>query len=1318
LARTCSDVQVGSSVALRLGAEAGRELPTFTGRRTLGATVEFDAGELERSPEAWGKLLTLADMGFGGLDVFCFGSDSRLQRVSCFSVFAAFARRKSSRPLFAQIEIVLPPCEGLGLPEEVVRDRVFKQAGALVPPGAAGASADDVLRRRVRLTFVTSLTSDALSAAIRNSPPRTVVLVTAAASYRDPGLLETGESEVWAAHIARIGTTLAPMLQPERTMLLLDTGRLVPTGNGLRALNESKAVSLCGIDVQGQRGGPTARLNATFDQSGIESTLAELETTTGLEQWERSLLKARYLARAERPREAFGACVSRIADIIPHVSPQTLIELADIARAAGQFPTASELVLRANPERVVDLEGLESCVRLAHVCGLAELRDLLRDRIQRLFPGTVSALRAEVDSLLEKRSFLEIDRILERHSALIAKDEAFRSVSLLASALSKSDPDYGALFRTIREAVAGFLPVAQAFSIRHATGSGALDQALLLSGEPLLSDGGAAASLDALSQHFLRGGDSAKEVIGPIVRPLERVVEYLAANPNQARVRSALGYVVSPRISGVMCVSTLTTMLRQRFTTSLVLAPPSEDPEPVTPDELLSFHERLMSSFPPGSVRFAGGDVLPPEMEEEDLPRILAGYTNLLALLATGEAAEEEDASLVFQNLLAALMVAKAVPDEEATADLIGLAGGALVRLGYFQGARDLAEHMLSMVDGRSTASARRHAWLCYADLYLRVNNPMEALIGLVCAAFADGRPTASLVRFWSDVTLFVRTLRDLGFGDYAREALVRVRVLLEEHGQFAGVRSRWSFLHCSMALEAIDEIGTAEREAVARDYATQVMALLDEADGDLVPAVGLATQLLPRLERLVPDEARSLKAAVDRAATSLNAGQRHLVEVFMGADLEVILPRFAANRTRYSADLEMDLQLLSVASRGALARAAEQDDLLTSMLSSECIAFHGATIPGGLDGTASLLVGSRGQASPGLAPLADVLVSSRNEAMAVVQSLGDSGVDVHMVGVDSEKRAIRTSVYVDQRKEIVREDSFSVAALREWSREYPRHYSDISPRDPFGDDVAASVRQLGLTMPLGENDVALVLDADLQILPANLVPSNGTYSGATAPITAVPSLSWLKSLEGRTWQGRRRVAWFGHPGEDDLSPLRVLREDIQSILQTNGFDIIDGAPGRIDGAEIIVIGAHGRIFDESIAGVSAFRAFADERSLRLSLQELCSHVEPASVVVLFACSAGRLDDMPFRQGLWGAPAAFLRRGCRTVVASPWPLDVAVPRKWLPTFLDRLARGEVVGRAAFAGNQVVHEREAHPARWLAMHVYGDPRTRVTTRLVQ
>lgn len=51
-----------------------------------------------------------------------------------------------------------------------------------------------------------------------------------------------------------------------------------------------------------------------------------------------------------------------------------------------------------------------------------------------------------------------------------------------------------------------------------------------------------------------------------------------------------------------------------------------------------------------------------------------------------------------------------------------------------------------------------------------------------------------------------------------------------------------------------------------------------------------------------------------------------------------------------------------------------------------------------------------------------------------------------------------------------------------------------------------------------------------------------------------------------------------------------------------------------------------------------------------------------------------------------------IEAGCKSVVASPWPLDTRVPSYWLPAFLSAWESGKAVVDATFEANQAFKTR--------------------------
>ena len=186
-----------------------------------------------------------------------------------------------------------------------------------------------------------------------------------------------------------------------------------------------------------------------------------------------------------------------------------------------------------------------------------------------------------------------------------------------------------------------------------------------------------------------------------------------------------------------------------------------------------------------------------------------------------------------------------------------------------------------------------------------------------------------------------------------------------------------------------------------------------------------------------------------------------------------------------------------------------------------------------------------------------------------------------------------------------------------------------------------------------------------------------------------------------------RRLAWIPTPTVRESftrTPLETLADHVRGV-ESIGLITAPDAPEGLIGADLAIIGAHG---DVDFHGKRFLRG-ADEGSQQFTASALASLAQDTLVAILFVCSGGRLDPHPFSPTAFGLPSAFLDAGCRAVVASPWPLDPNVARRWLPAFVKACDEGAPVIRAVYAANKAVWEATpAAPDHFLAMNLYGDP----------
>jgi CHAT domain-containing protein len=139
-----------------------------------------------------------------------------------------------------------------------------------------------------------------------------------------------------------------------------------------------------------------------------------------------------------------------------------------------------------------------------------------------------------------------------------------------------------------------------------------------------------------------------------------------------------------------------------------------------------------------------------------------------------------------------------------------------------------------------------------------------------------------------------------------------------------------------------------------------------------------------------------------------------------------------------------------------------------------------------------------------------------------------------------------------------------------------------------------------------------------------------------------------------------------------------------------------------VHNTKMVVISSHG-----GVGFLDYFRTITDQTH-SYSSQEFANRLDGCGCVVLFVCSAGRSDPQFNSSETLGLVSALLSQNVRCVVASAWPLEVHIPEKWLPVFLESLSTGSNVADAVFKASKMVRSDLDHPGAWAALQVYGDP----------
>jgi hypothetical protein len=270
-----------------------------------------------------------------------------------------------------------------------------------------------------------------------------------------------------------------------------------------------------------------------------------------------------------------------------------------------------------------------------------------------------------------------------------------------------------------------------------------------------------------------------------------------------------------------------------------------------------------------------------------------------LERLLHGEASkliDEDDFKTFDLFLFAGILVARHSSHIGDDLILLRLAASKLARAGRLQKARDLTEQGLQLA-GEDSLRARL-PWFAYTDVYQRLHNPLEALIGIACTFACSAEITTE--QAWYEIYLLMRLFRDLHMADLAKPLLPRGQALVRDLGPDGEYQHRFATLELGLRLFELEPGrvgGKAEVEAFVSDAEKLCSTVLARND-EIAPAATLLAHgiYLGRFRRLaVPENAtRTLELVLARIEEPLRTTIRALTietpsahEVFQAMDDE-----------------------------------------------------------------------------------------------------------------------------------------------------------------------------------------------------------------------------------------------------------------------------------------------------------------------------------------------------------------------------------------------------------------------------------------------
>lgn len=1261
------------------------------------------------------------------------------------------------RPFTAVWVIVLPRSD-----EKAIRRRVALAVGE-------GASDDLTLARLVTRAPVDASLA-ALLEVLAQVPEHAAVIVEGAELYhvlegdgararsRAPTPLGVDmsivfEADEWVPSVCAMAGALRSCAWAPRVHVHLLVGKRPPsTEDHLsdleRALEHFLLVTIDGRPDEAALEPRFAEWCQVLRQCGLDQLRAQVAAYSA-DPLLRAQVVARCLYLGGRWEEAYRE-LEPVLNELRDGPPALLNLLAQVSLYAGRFDQTRHFLLAIGACEHVD----ETTLRNAHKVALQALDEVAKAavlaRMRLDYPRSLYLLRAE---LIERYLSKDYAAVVDLGARLAGDPElpgyrhciewaAYKrgviDSETLLDLLSVHDPDRLEYFlaELAEEAIAGRRLADALALLRRARPSAPHTNACTLAGCALVQAAGLAPAADI-------GSDA-----------LDLVLRYVSDHAEDIDVFAELTRTLSADQVG----SAGWAMLLERLQAAAERPPL---PTSAEPDNLPAVDDAAIAAFLGFLHRHyleSGPQALHlrPERIRVDLPvdellRLMVAGCRVL-LFASSQIAGES-------TLPAAQFTTKAVLDLWCTAAEKGatvpetlpieslhvLAQG-IANAGMLQRARDFAGLMLTYAGSHASTVVKRCGWIGYADIQLRAGRVDAAVIAVLCAQ-QQPLPELASHECYNELELIIRLLRTLHLYEPALARIPTLRAIVTKAAGAPAMFRKIDDLETGLRLTLLmDECGpeplTPEQLAELRTLLDTVcrstefaLAINEEIliptnllaqilrecaayDVDVPAARELFARALAALPPPVAERMRSLASATVDVRALLEFAQvasRARDVADLGAHLEHV--RGEAGRllgrpgTAENALLAIELladPALAGAAPEELPEVRRQQALQRQLQRGYHFLTHGPRAAPGVMSVPEFVM--RGDEVDTRFPTANTLAEpERLRRFACELASGDCEVIALAMGGG---RLIHVDARNGRLEDPIIESSPELdgIAVRTWRTNLLQAFAGADGDDPAAiTDTETAMRGLGVTAPpAGERTVLYLLTHPLTAVPANLLLRNGGLSGSQSPVAVVPSLSWLLERRVHPTRATGREAWILPAGDDEsLGALKLLADNLPPRLP--GFGVSLGFPAPEHPLEVAVLAAHGSVEHDGLY----FRAVVDEGVQSFSIARVAKALAGCELVILFVCSGGRHDTAPFSSRGVSLPSALLATGCRTVIASPWPLDALVALRWVSVFREVWDVNTDVAVAVHRANMSLMRNHLHPRDFLAMHVFGEPALRPT-----
>ncbi|MBX3710534.1 MAG: CHAT domain-containing protein [Lysobacter sp.] len=1121
------------------------------------------------------------------------------------------------------------------------------------------------------------------------------ILVAMAHVYRDPSVPDVNISgramvlfaeDIWVPQVERWAPRCIELAKQTDSYVLLEVSETPPIKHALidrLAAIDDLYPAFFGTEGQVNVGAVLAehasRWTAMAVSGQMEKALGEL-AELDIDPEYKMQLEVQLLSRGNDPERTRHSLLAYLATK-PEIPPELSVRFGRIAQRSGDAETAMVL-FREGLDKVADRALLEAMLQSCGSFTDPNLEERIYERLSTLFPDSPELIDYRHQLLLKLCIASEQDHVRQMASRI-----TFIGIEAeLANAFIPPRPD------KIRDLVErlGDLPVPERdlALLCCATFTGfdnrkqeAINIALRISTTGKLYRFACRLVIQSLKRIFLEDTLPLDQDHG-LVNAFAFARHYVANHPQDPHTREAFTSLFAVSTSGSLGLPIIVSEVVKLAVKGVPIKVEQDQDSPqASTDELKLFLERAKDWLNARGALDVGATRLPTEVIAGDPVALLNALGPMIRLFTHSRDPSDIEPAQLLSFIAASL--AQEARDTVIDIGALRMVASRLVMTGRSQRARDLAEQILKLAG--PMPARKRLAWGAFADIYHRSRNPIDALVGLSCA-FELSQEMKPEVLWWETYTLF-RIVRDLGLTHFAWQLLPELQAL---HSRLPEPSQN------DIQLASL-ELGLRVMDQSSRDISALSQLVLDtqahyeelrERVDEVLPSVALLAQSIALLEQAGGTASAEVQKLLSQALAGLGTEGAQFIRSVASTHPTIEEAIHLYNRVelaRYADDVPGDLIASELAARRVLSSPQEKLSPRDAAAAIELLSDHA------------------------LDPVAHVRALDAQWPLEFCQRILPDDGAVLMLGLDIEGGLACVSIEaagVRVSKGVTANASYR-RSLAQWSDTYPCRYGLID-RQEGNNEFFVSMEPLNIPLP----DVQRVLilgDPDMQQVPFNLMHRNNQFLGNRQAFGYVPSLTWLDSAMRRARvQPGKRKAWISEPGDEvGNSALGAVITRTSATLEKHGFvlDTNGQVPDDLLGSEIAVIAAHGSI---GIAG-RFFHRVADEGGLVLSPNFLAKSLADTELVILFICSGGRMDSHPYSNTSVGLPKQLLSAGCRTVIASPWPLSPSVTGPWLTVFMREWDQGRSALDATFVANQAVEANFGFvPQYSLAMTVSGDP----------